>query len=94
MPVAWARRSPIAVWAITGVAALVYGVRDYPDPFLVLGPVVALFVVVALRPRRTANVIGVCSLALVVIGNTLAGDSSAHDLALGTRARRTGLDAR
>jgi signal transduction histidine kinase len=81
LPVAWARRAPVPVWAITAAAALVYGIRDYPDPFLPLGPIVALFVVVALRPPPTAVVVGVCSLAIAGAGALLAGDSDAQDVA-------------
>src|SRR5262245_40515450 len=81
LPVAWARRAPVPVWLITAVGALVYGARDYPDPFLPLGPIAALFLVVATQPRRIALFIGVCSLGIAVVGTALAGDSDAQDFA-------------
>jgi signal transduction histidine kinase len=82
LPVAWARRAPVAVWAITGTAALVFGVRDYPDPFLPLGPVAALFVVVAQEPRRVGFVVAASTVVVAVVGSLAAGDSDARDVTL------------
>jgi signal transduction histidine kinase len=39
---AFARRAPVVVWVVTGVAAAVYGAREWPDPLVPLGPLLAL----------------------------------------------------
>jgi signal transduction histidine kinase len=39
---AFARRAPVLVWLATGVSAAVYGAREWPDPLVPLGPLLAL----------------------------------------------------
>ncbi len=79
VPLVWRRRAPVPVWAITSVAAAAFGIRDYPDPFLPLGPLVALHAVVVLCPRRVSTTIGVTTLAAIAVATAAARDSDAID---------------
>jgi signal transduction histidine kinase len=67
------------VLVATGVAATAYGVADYPDPFLPLGVLVALYTVVALCSRTTAVAVGAVTLGAAWAATALAGDSDALD---------------
>ena len=67
VPLALRRTRPYAALALTGVFALVYGVRPGPPAFTLLGPMIALYSAAALTPRRRVG-----WLAPVVIAAALA----------------------
>ena len=83
VPLAWRRRSPVLVFAISGIAAAWYGIRAEPDPALLFAPLLALYTVAAYRPRRVSAPI----LVAVVIGSVftfaLADSPDASDVAVG-----------
>jgi signal transduction histidine kinase len=83
VPLVWRRRAPLVVWVITGVAAAGYGIGDYPDRLLPLGPLVALYTVVQSRSRRVVAMIAAVSLALAAASAAAAGDSDARDYLFG-----------
>jgi signal transduction histidine kinase len=83
VPLVWRRRAPVPVWLVTGAAAAGYGIGDYPDRLLPLGPLVALYTVVQGRSRRVVAVIAVMSLALAEASAAAAGDSDARDYLFG-----------
>ena len=64
------------------MAAGVFGVLDYPDPFLHLGVLVAFYVAACLWPTRTAIFALVTALVAVCATTALAGDSDAVDFYL------------
>lgn len=75
LPLVWVRRRPVPVLVVSVTAACVFGIRDYPDPFLHLGALVALYAVACLCPRRTAVIAGVLSLLAAFAATALAGDA-------------------
>jgi signal transduction histidine kinase len=83
VPLVWRRRAPLAVWVVTGVAAAGYGIGDYPDRLLPLGPLVALYTVLQDRSRRAVAVIAAVSLVLAEASAAVAGDSDARDYLFG-----------
>ena len=83
VPLAWRRRAPLVVWVITGVAAAGYGIGDYPDRLLPLGPLVALYTVLQGRSRQVVAVIAMVSVALAEASAAAAGDSDAQDYLFG-----------
>ena len=56
-PLAYRRQFPLAVWLITGVAAVTYGLADWPDPLLPIGAFIGLATVVECCRRRTALIV-------------------------------------
>jgi signal transduction histidine kinase len=78
-PLIWRRRAPVAVWATVGVLAAWYGIGDYPDRLLPLGPLVALYTVLVDCGRRVAVPVAVLSLGLGLASTAAAGDSDAQD---------------
>ena len=83
VPLVWRRRSPVLVFAISGIAAAWYGIRAEPDPALLFAPLLALYTVAAYRPRHVSAPI----LVAVVIGSVftfaLADSPDASDVAVG-----------
>jgi len=79
LPIVWVRRAPIPVLVVSGAAAGVFGVLDYPDPFLHLGVLVAFYVAACLWSTRTAVVALVTALVATFAATALAGDSDAVD---------------
>jgi signal transduction histidine kinase len=68
LPLALRRRQPLAIAAVVGTAALVYGIAPYPDPVVPIAPgaLVGFYTTISLCSRRTATLvgIGVCATAL------------------------------
>jgi len=79
LPIVWVRRAPIPVLVVSGAAAGVFGVLDYPDPFLHLGVLVAFYVAACLWSTRTAVIALVTALVATFAATALAGDSDAVD---------------
>ena len=78
-PLAYRRQFPVAVWLITGVAALVYGLADWPDPLLPIGAFIGLATVVECCRRRTALIVWLITAAAGALVLLLSGDSDAVD---------------
>ncbi|HEX2023531.1 MAG TPA: histidine kinase dimerization/phosphoacceptor domain-containing protein [Acidimicrobiales bacterium] len=81
LPVAWRRRRPVLAWAVCGAAAAVYGVGEFPDTVLDLGPLIVVFSVAAHCRRRTATVLGVATALTLALSLVIAGDASTEDVA-------------
>jgi signal transduction histidine kinase len=81
LPVAWRRRRPVPAWAVCGAAAAVYGVGEFPDTVLDLGPLIVVFSVAAHCCRRTATVLGVATALTLALSLVIAGDASTEDVA-------------
>jgi len=68
IPLAWRRRAPIPVWAISGAATLAaMAFHGSPGP-LALGPLIALYTVATTSPRRVSLAAGVITLLGVTLG--------------------------
>ncbi|HEX2043483.1 MAG TPA: sensor histidine kinase [Acidimicrobiales bacterium] len=80
LPVAWRRRRPVLAWAVCGLAATIWGVAEFPDTVLDLGPLIVVFSVAAHCRRRTATVLGVATAAVIGLALLAAGDASAADV--------------
>jgi signal transduction histidine kinase len=78
-PVALRRRRPVAVWLVTGLAALAYGVAELPDPYLPLGPLVAFYTVASDCPRVSAVVAAGVTALGIGAGLLLSGDADPVD---------------
>ncbi len=81
LPVAWRRRRPVLAWAVCGAAAAIYGVGEFPDTVLDLGPLIVVFSVAAHCRRRTATVLGVATALTLALSLLVAGDASTEDVA-------------
>ena len=79
LPVAARRRAPFAVWLVTGLATLAYGVQELPDPALDLGVLVAIYTAAAACDRRVSALVAVVSAVAVVVGVAAAGDADVAD---------------
>jgi signal transduction histidine kinase len=80
LPLAYRRRTPVAVWAVTGIAAFVYGVAEWPDPLAPLGAVLGLAAVVECSGRRVAVVAWIVSASFAIVSLPLSGDSDGFDV--------------
>ncbi|HEX2275284.1 MAG TPA: hypothetical protein VHG90_15560 [Acidimicrobiales bacterium] len=80
LPVAWRRRRPVMAWAACGVAAAIWGIGEFPDTVLDLGPLVIVFSVAAHCRRRTATALGLATAAVIALSLLLAGDASVEDV--------------
>ena len=82
VPLVWRRRAPFAVAATTGLATLVFGMANLPDPAITFPLAVALYTVAAYRPRSLTLPVAV--LVAVVCGLSIAFDRQADvaDLAV------------
>jgi signal transduction histidine kinase len=69
LPLALRRRHPLAIVAVVGSAAAVYGIAPYPDLVVPVAPgaLVGFYTTISLCSRRTATLVGVgvCATALV-----------------------------
>jgi signal transduction histidine kinase len=65
------------VLAVSAIAACVFGIRNYPDPFLHLGALLALYALACLCPRRTTVIAGALTLLVAFAATALAGDADA-----------------
>jgi signal transduction histidine kinase len=72
LPLAFRRRFPMAVLAITSLGASAYELGHYPPNFVFLAPLVALYTVASMRDRRTAIVAGTLA-AIVQLGAAWMG---------------------
>ena len=79
LPLAYRRRWPLAVWAVTGVAAFTYGVVDWPDPLVPLGAVLGLSTVIECCSRRVAVGAWLVSASFAIGSLPLSGDSDGFD---------------
>jgi signal transduction histidine kinase len=79
-PLLWRRRYPVGVWAVTGLAGMVYGLADWPDPVFALGSLIALATVVECCARPTAVLVWCASVGAAATGLTMSGDSDAIDV--------------
>jgi signal transduction histidine kinase len=78
-PVAWRRSHPVLAWAVVGCGAVAYGIGDYPDTVLDVGPLLVIFSVAAYCRRRTATTLGVATAAAILVSLSVAGDADAED---------------
>ena len=67
VPLVWRRRAPVAVWAITGMAALLAMVEHGSPGVLALGPLVALYTVALTSPRR----VSLAAVGVTIVGVTI-----------------------
>jgi signal transduction histidine kinase len=70
VPVAWRRRAPVAVLAVTGGALFLFGRMEYPPSLAAFGFLVALYTVAAYRSRRTsipAVLVSVAGVAAIMV---------------------------
>jgi signal transduction histidine kinase len=73
VPLAWRRRSPLVVWAVSGCATFAaLAVHGSPGP-LALGPLIALYTVATISPRPVSLAAGVTTLVGVTIGVAVGG---------------------
>jgi signal transduction histidine kinase len=73
VPLAWRRRAPLLVWAVSGCATFAaLAVHGSPGP-LALGPLIALYTVATISPRPVSLAAGVTTLVGVTIGVALGG---------------------
>jgi signal transduction histidine kinase len=73
VPLAWRRQAPILVWAVSGCATFAaLAVHGSPGP-LALGPLIALYTVATISPRRVSLAAGVTTLIGVTIGVAVGG---------------------
>ena len=79
-PLVWRRRHPVVVWAITGLAGVLYGLAEWPDPLVAVGSLIALATVFECCSRRTAALVWCTSAAAATVGLVLPGDSDALDV--------------
>jgi len=70
----------VLAWAVCGVAAAVWGIGEFPDTVLDLGPLPVVFTVAAPCRRRTATVLGIATGLILVVSLALAGDADARDV--------------
>lgn len=80
LPVAWRRRRPVVVWLVVGTATAIYGIGDFPDTVLDLGPPLAIYTVAAWCRRRTATLLGVMTAVVIAASLLGAGDADARDV--------------
>lgn len=80
LPVAWRRRRPLLAWCVCGLAAAIWGIGEFPDTVLDLGPLVVVFSVAAHCRRRTATALGIATAALIGLSLLVAGDAGAEDV--------------
>ncbi len=78
-PVALRRVWPITVWAACSIAAVVYGLAEWPDVLIPLGPLLALATVVHLASRRTAAVVWGVTAVGGLAAVAASGDADALD---------------
>lgn len=79
VPLLARRPYPAVAWALCGLAAAVYGVADWPDPFAPFGPMLALATVFERCPPRVRLGCLAVSVLAVAAGTGAAGDADALD---------------
>jgi signal transduction histidine kinase len=73
VPLAWRRRAPLLVWAVSGCATFAaLAVHGSPGP-LALGPLVALYTVATISPRPVSLAAGAATLIGVTVGVAVGG---------------------
>ncbi len=80
VPVAWRRSHPVLAWLVAGICTASYGISDFPDPVLDVGPLLIVYTVAAQTKRRTASVLGILTAAAMVVGLVSSGDADAKDI--------------
>jgi signal transduction histidine kinase len=80
LPVAWRRQRPALVWLIVGCATAIYGIGDFPDTVLDLGPPLAVYTIAAWCRRRTATIIGLATAVAITAALISSGDADARDV--------------
>ena len=78
-PVAVRRVNPVVAWVVAGAAAAAYGVGEFPDTVLDVGPLIVIYTVAADAPRRVATVLGVLTGVSILAALAYAGDADAKD---------------
>jgi signal transduction histidine kinase len=68
VPLAWRRRAPLLVWAVSGCATFAALAVHGSPGLMALGPLIALYTVATTSPRRVSLVAGVATLVGVTIG--------------------------
>jgi signal transduction histidine kinase len=68
VPLAWRRRAPLLVWAVSGCATLTALAIHGSPGLLAVGPLVALYTVATMSPRRVSLLAGLATLIGVTIG--------------------------
>lgn len=76
IPLAWRRRAPVAVWAVSGAATIAAIVSRSSPGVAVLAPLIALYTVAASSSRRMSAAAGVISLAGFAAAGLLSSRSS------------------
>jgi signal transduction histidine kinase len=68
LPLAWRRRAPVLVWAVSGAAAFIALAQHGSPGLLAFGPLIALYTVATMSPRRVSMVAGATTLLGVTVG--------------------------
>lgn len=79
LPVAIRRWNPVLAWAVAGACTAAYGIGEYPDTVLDLGPLLIIYTVASVTPRRTATALGVVTALTILGGLVSSGDADAKD---------------
>ncbi|MDQ3897959.1 MAG: sensor histidine kinase, partial [Actinomycetota bacterium] len=74
-PLVLRRRWPLVTYLIAGFATAAYGMQPYPDPPVFFGPLLGLYTVASLCPRRISFAAAVIT-AIIAGGSVVFGDSS------------------
>jgi signal transduction histidine kinase len=82
VPLAWRRRAPTIVVALTTAGAALYGARYLPDAPLMFGPLLAYYTVAAFRPRRVSVPVALVVMALAAGSIVFGDDADAADVAV------------
>jgi signal transduction histidine kinase len=73
VPLVWRRRAPLLVWLISGCATFAALAAHGSPGLLALGPLIALYTVATISPRRVSLAAGVATLIGVSIGVAVGG---------------------
>jgi signal transduction histidine kinase len=82
VPLAWRRRAPTIVAALSTGGALLYGMRYLPDSPVMFGPLLAFYTVAAFRPRSVSVPVALVVMSLAALAIVVGDDSDAADVAV------------
>ncbi|MGH9209888.1 MAG: sensor histidine kinase [Acidimicrobiales bacterium] len=83
VPLIWRRRAPLVVVAVSGAAAIAYGIAEQPDPAVMFAPLLAFYTVAAYCPRRTSVPAAIAIVVGAGAAIVFSGDSDAADITVG-----------
>ena len=82
VPVVWRRRRPLPVLAVVGIATLLYGMAELPDPPVMFALLLAIYTVASLLPRSVGITCAVVMMVAGAIGIWFGDASDAADVAV------------